>query len=199
MGDSCEATAATENLFSPVSISVFKSRAFRGIPTEVPTYDWKKGDVSRLASLCMGQEAMLRAAKLAEVISNDVSMRCVYVITTPELPVCKIGVCVQPLARLSQLQVGNWNRLHVAGLLWVVAKGHVLDIEKAAHKAADEMGCWLSGEWVSMTPIEAMELVVKAARHTNAGVADSERWMDGLAMRVSAVLKSNRPEFARAA
>lgn len=148
-------------------------------------------DVKATAALCMDGPANYRAMQLARKLAEDRAKwmpSAVYVICPHDIPVAKIGIGTDPGDRLCQIQIGCWHRLSVMALLWLDTGAY--QIEQLALKAAKEMDIYLRGEWVSATPQEACELVVKAARYSRLPVYDSATWIENWSARVDAVVEA---------
>lgn len=147
-------------------------------------------DLARAASACKEPEGLTKAGKLAFKLyeaKTHFQDTCVYVIgpSDPGIEISKIGVTVNPFGRLAQLQIGNWHRLELKGIMWVLGKATT--VERNAHLAAKEMDVWLSGEWMALPGDDAVELALKAARYSKAWVADSNAFLRNMGARVAAV------------
>lgn len=104
----------------------------------------------------------------------------VYVITNEDKTMSKIGVAKHPLRRLSGLQSGNWQRLYIAGLCWVL-DGAVYGVENLALRVAKRMEKRLKGEWMEAPPQDAAFILASTALSIpSVKVADSGMWLRNL-------------------
>lgn len=171
------------------------------ISAEVSALDLSRAQASDVAQEIQDGDWNMRAAAFVNgrFGRNTVGVKCVYVVGPAELasPVSKIGVANNPLYRLSSLQTGNWNRLTIRALLWLVADSSdkASEIERASFLAASEMDARIISEWVAMDAQEASELIVKAARYVGAAVCTSKMMLENFASRVDA-LHRNEPRIA---
>lgn len=83
----------------------------------------------------------------------------VYVIQSGDGGAVKIGSAGSPSKRLRSLQTGSPEGLALIG---VIACRHCQFVEKRAHAILKEH--WLRGEWFDLSPLEAIEGVLAAAR-----------------------------------
>ena len=86
----------------------------------------------------------------------------VYVIGPHNGDHCKIGMSVSPVVRLSELQIGSWDRLKVHFALFIY-DDRAYEVEQAALSLAGFRGAEIRGEWVGMKPIDAFRMVLDAA------------------------------------
>ena len=75
----------------------------------------------------------------------------------------KIGISDTVKARLSALQTGSWEKVKLHALLWLFGYD-AYGVEQAVLKEAKRIGCHERGEWLSLTPVSAMDMVIDAAR-----------------------------------
>lgn len=139
-----------------------------------------------LARAAMDDEANAKASVCCKSWGGA---QCVYVISANEGESSKIGVTGDPLARLASLQTANWQPLTIAALFWLQSGRYLsesrLKVEATALRAAREMGVLLSGEWVDLDPIDAAELVVKAAKYEKIDIVDSAQWIENTAIKAA--------------
>lgn len=174
------------------TIRVTRPHKLKSYPAEVDFLDLS-GDLVGARVACADFEALTKAARLAYKLyeaKTHYQDTCIYIIgpSDPGVDIHKIGLTVNPYGRLSQLQIGNWHRLEVKGLIWPYNKA--VTIERNAHLAAKEMGIWLSGEWLALGVDDAIELALKAARYSKVMVADSDAYLRNMGARVAAVGKA---------
>lgn len=72
---------------------------------------------------------------------------------------CKVGISTNASKRLIGLQTSVWKPLRVAHCYWTATVHQARALEKAIHKRLTEDNAWLHGEWFSMRPSEAKEIV----------------------------------------
>lgn len=146
-----------------------------------------KSDLKELSALILDEAANFRAMELASKLcaTPGTPFGAVYLVAAEDLGIVKVGIAADPRNRLCTLQIGNWNKLFVKGLLWV-DKG-AGGIERLVHQAAREMGISIRGEWIEASVEQAAELVLKAARYDRARCYDSAVWMKNWANRVDAL------------
>lgn len=169
------------------TISIMFENGF--IPVEVDVLDLS--DLSAAVDLCMAGEVNFRAMELGRTLAADRgkgTTSAVYLVAPEDVPVCKIGIAIDPNARLGGIQNGCWHKLSVVGLLWADVNSY--QIEQTALRAAKEMGIHLRGEWIEASPREACELVLKAARYLHAPVYDSATWLNNWGFRINAVAEA---------
>lgn len=159
------------------------------LPVEVDALEL--ADIPATAKLCMDGAANFRAMELAGKIADDRAKgmpSAVYVVAPADMPVCKIGIASDPTSRLISLQGGNWNPLAVMSLLWLDVGAY--EIEQLALRAAREMDLHIRGEWIAADPVQACELVLKAARHSSRPAYDSATWLSNWSIRLNAVAEA---------
>jgi len=99
------------------------------------------------------------------------------------LPVSKVGISAEPVARFDQLQATNWSELYLFGVIWFPSKG-AGKAETAVLRAAKEMECHLRGEWLSLDANETFELALKACRFLNLSACDAKTWVSNWRSRI---------------
>lgn len=95
----------------------------------------------------------------------------VYVIQWGDDGPVKIGMAAYPDARLNGLQVGNWTELFLRALVPTPCKPKV--VERVAHRLA--VPHLIRGEWFDLTPLEAVSVILHAARDVEVPVAPFEQ------------------------
>ncbi len=118
------------------------------------------------------------ACALAGSLTREMGAKAeqaVYVMGTTDPNVSKIGIAGDPAKRLKNLQTANWSGLKISGLLWSYYSAR--QIEQRALKSAAKSGKRLNGEWVAMSPDEAMLLIAECAEQLSSKVADSGMWV----------------------
>jgi hypothetical protein len=81
----------------------------------------------------------------------------VYIVQAGEDGPVKIGAAARPTLRVVELQVANWQELHLRAAVPVKACGH---IEGIAHAIAAKYS--IRGEWFDLSPARAVEIVLAA-------------------------------------
>lgn len=151
--------------------------------------DWKKASIEDVAK-SMRRPQM--AEPLREFISSvrdpatPVPAIAVYAIQAGDSDVCKIGVAFNPVERLINHQVSNWQELTLDCLLWIFG-GRARAVEKIAIESAKAAGRHIRGEWIMAAPDEAALLIAAAAKSIGAFVADSDLYARAFQKRVNAI------------
>lgn len=92
--------------------------------------------------------------------ADPLTWHAVYIIGAEELIPIKIGRTKDVWRRIEQMQTGNPYRLNLYGAFWG-KKAAVYSLEWHVHKVLREFGLCESGEWFSVEPEIAEELVRK--------------------------------------
>lgn len=171
----------------PVRIRVSRNNLSQSFYAEVMALNLG-GNISGVVPLILDDAANFRAMELAASFGRNSACIAVYLIAPDDLDVVKVGIAADPRLRLSALQVGNWNKLSVRGLLWF--DGSAGDVERLVHQAAAEMNISVRGEWIGAPIAEAAELVLKAARYSKRKCYDSDIWIKNWSSRVGALADS---------
>lgn len=106
------------------------------------------------------------AIKETNVATNHAA---VYVIGDVYAEYVKIGVAVDPIARLAQLQTGNPNKLFLHRVFWIPDVEAAYLVESAAHATASDLYDRMVGEWFRCNPNEAHEVVEASIFDTLSG------------------------------
>jgi len=139
------------------------------------------------------------ACALARSLTGEAGAKAeqaVYVIGTDDPNISKIGVAGDPSKRFKSLQTANAKKLRISGLLWSYFSAR--QIEYLALKNAGKAGKRIRGEWVEMSPDEAMLLVAEAAEELRSMVADSGMWVRNRNRIRDAAIEYRQAEFDRA-
>lgn len=178
-------------LHKAITISLKRGGTGRSFTAQVQALDLT-GDLGAAARILQDGPANTRAMSLASKMCASKAMspcQAVYLIAPDDgLEVVKVGTAADPACRLVTLQIGNWNKLAVHGLLWLDRGAG--GVERLVHEAAKEMGIAVRGEWLSCSLAEASELVLKAARFAKIPCYDSDIWIKNWASRVDALAES---------
>ncbi len=176
-------------LHKRTTIQLKRGRFGETYSAEVLALDLSGGLSPALASI-LNDSANAKALALANTLKSEPghSFGAVYMIGPEDsgLDVVKVGIADDPRKRLCELQVGNWNKLEVKGLLWFDSGPG--GVERLVHKAAAEMGIGLRGEWLATSIGEAAMLVLKAARYSGRVCYDSDIWLKNWANRLEALV-----------
>jgi len=76
----------------------------------------------------------------------------------------KIGVALDPLSRVKDLQVGNASELVVEYSFKLKSNRAAYKTEQLSHKALTAMGSRVRGEWFNVEPLFARKVVEQAAK-----------------------------------
>jgi hypothetical protein len=147
--------------------------------------DYQCIDVSKiskrdLAPILMDEaENRLAVTRVAANQAAAQNFAATYVIGLAGTGVCKIGFSANPLKRMTQLQTALWADVVCHALFW--APTNIAGtIELRALNLAKKEKLRLRGEWVSLSPEEAVGLCLTAMDGTEA-FADSrtftEKWL----------------------
>lgn len=91
----------------------------------------------------------------------------VYVITTDSLYPCKIGISINPIKRLANLQTSHWRPLQISGYRWCESQADAVKVEAKAHDILTDEGKALLGEWFDVRVEKAVEAMEWAALTLN--------------------------------
>lgn len=93
----------------------------------------------------------------------------VYVVGTLTAECVKVGMAVDPVKRLAQLQTGNPSRLYLHRAFWTLSKDSAQLIEARAHSFLRRKCNRLTGEWFYCPPTLAHETIVNTFRSAGSG------------------------------
>ncbi len=90
---------------------------------------------------------------------------CVVEVGQLDFGPCKIGIAVNPLKRMSNLQAGNWRRLELAWAIEAASQDDAISLERfllgmlRPSMFGPETRKRLCSEWVETTPALAREAI----------------------------------------
>lgn len=131
------------------------------------------------ADLCQNTQANNLAMTLAKSVGKTKGVyreSAVYILHHPGSGHCKIGVAHDPRLRLEGFQIAHWAPIAFTALFWVM-DGSATGLEMLAHRVASKIMKKGRGEWVTMEPDEAANLVATVALSSPVKIADSAMWM----------------------
>lgn len=131
---------------------------------------------------------MLRAVGENGTKGNE---KAVYIIGVGDAHVSKIGISYDPIGRMNNLQGAHYADLHIHAVVFCPTRKSG-SIEQVALERATEQGKRLRGEWVAMSPDDALRLVLETARDNNWPVCDGQTWFTNIAARTRQLMQSRK-------
>lgn len=96
------------------------------------------------------------------LILNDQSRPAIYVITSDEQGLCKIGISGHPSRRLNTLQIGAFSTLRV---FWAsrLNRDDAIRLELRVHECLKKTSMFVRGEWFRIRPEDAVKIITSVA------------------------------------
>jgi hypothetical protein len=192
-----------DGLYSAITINRRRPNSYIGerYPTVEEVLNLS-APIGEIEALCCDHVVISRTAGFAKTLNADKSSRkcesAVYVIHAPEHDVCKIGISTSPGERLAGLQQSHWTRLELYSVAWSPTR-KAETVEQEALRVAAECGKRLIGEWVKMSPAEAFQVVIDAAKTKKVPLCDSGTWLRNWNARMESLRQANLPGVYRRA
>ena len=101
-----------------------------------------------------------------------------YVIQSGDTGPVKIGYAQSPSQRLDSLQIGSPVELNLRAVVAVPGPGR---LERLTHEMASF--CHVRGEWFDLSPMEALEMVIKAANENGIRISPVDGAFENLAVK----------------
>lgn len=135
-----------------------------------------KGDLSKrqIAERASSAPSLKLAKEAYRVRPGDMApLAALYVVSPEGEQVSKIGIAINPFDRLKYLQGGCWLKLHIKALFWFTDISNAASLEYASLQLAKQERVRLQGEWVDLSHLEAVGLILTAARIEHRVFTDS--------------------------
>lgn len=166
-------------------------------PPEFQAFNPETTDPRDLATWCSESEPIARVLGLSSPDTKIFqAFQAIYVISPEDVPVAKVGVAVDPLQRLAQLQGGYWGKLYIRSLFW--CSTDAFQLERAVLRKLNEFDARLVGEWGAIEAEDMAMLVAKCVGETKSLVASSdiflESWVHRGAFEAAKSLMYLRPK-----
>jgi hypothetical protein len=150
------------------------------------------GSFEPFIDLCRDPKGIADALGLIAAISGDTRQtspglqKVLYVIGVDDDPVSKIGISLNPVQRLADLQQSHYKELFLHSV-YFFPKSVAGKAESAA--IADAGDLRIRGEWIAEYPHQAAERVLSVAARKRYSVCDGASWLRSTLLRTRAVAK----------
>ena len=114
------------------------------------------GRLVRTPQIKSVEQILENAALVAKI---DGATECAVYVICPvkDLRPCKIGVSIDPVYRLTQLQTSHWLKLRIYNEFWLSSQTEAFAVEAAMHRFLRDTA--LLGEWFGVDGPSAVEAI----------------------------------------
>jgi hypothetical protein len=162
----------------------------------------KRFDLSQplesFVDLCRSENGLASAIGMQRALADKKKdcgsqERAVYVIGVDGAPHSKIGVSVDPIRRLFDLDGGHYHRLHLHGVIFCPTRKSV-SIEQEVLERATLQGIRMNGEWINAQPEQVLMMALESARDGNWAICDAQTWFDNMVERTRSFARAGRAD-----
>lgn len=150
------------------------------------------GDIAPALAKVREPEGIASAVGMLRAIAGRQTKRAglekaVYVIGVEAEPdVSKVGIAIDPITRLGNLQSAHYLKLFLHGVAFCPTR-KAETLEALVLRYADQNECRLNGEWLSRKPEDTMRLVLELARDNKIPVCDGRAWFDSMVKKTKQI------------